>query len=116
MPETDDTLDRPAILEPEIGMGVTMAARSDRLAGTIQEIFTVDGDIAITCTLDQCLPDGSYRTRPEAERYSFRRYRTDDPGLWRQIQINRLTRRWRKTSAGLRLTLGERSAHMDPHF
>ncbi len=114
-----DTLESPARsrpTEPEVGMGVTMAMRSDRLAGTIQEIFAIQGDPAFTCSLDQCLPDGTYRTRPEGERYSFRRRGTGDSARWEQVSRNARTERWVKSSAGMRLTLGMRDAHRDPQF
>lgn len=102
--------------DPEAGMGVTMALGSDRFAGTVQEIFAIQGDVAIVCSRDQCLPNGTYRTRPEGERAAFRRRIEGDVVRWEQVVLNRTTNRWCKSAKGMRLTLGERDAHNDPHF
>jgi hypothetical protein len=116
MSEVDDAIAPRTAIEPTVGMGVTMAGLSDRLAGTVQEVFAIDGDVGITCTIDQCLPDGSYRTRDDGERHSFRRRNSRPDGPWDEVHMDRQTQRWRKSRAGLRLTLGERKAYRDPHF
>lgn len=113
MHDTDDMTILASVNEPTVGMGVTMAGHSDRQAGTVQEVFHIGKDVAITCTIDQHLPDGRYRTRPEGDRHSFRR-RPD--GSWYEIRLSRDSGQWQKRSHGLRLTLGERSGHTDPHY
>lgn len=113
MTHPDDMTVLAAANEPAVGMGVTMSLMVDRLPGTVETIFLVGGDLAITCTVDQSLPDGTYRQEPKGDRYSFRR-RPD--GTWYEIRYVRKTETWRKASAGIRLELGHRYSHRSPEF
>lgn len=106
--------------EPAIGMGVTFLYWSDRKAGTIQEITTIEGRPAIHCREDKAVrTDGNGMS--DSQSYDFvpnpdgevSTYRLGKNGRWYEIKPNPETKRWRRVPGGPGLRIGGRDAHFD---
>lgn len=105
--------------EPQVGMGATILAWTDRYAGTITEVrpngvITVQDDQAIRVDqngMSEC-QESRYEPNPHGPLRHFRRRRN---GVWSEVEFNPETNRW-KFSDGLGLRIGERQHYYDYSF
>lgn len=104
---------------PEVNMGATVLAYTDRYAATIIGIQVNQGRITLTVQEDEAkvvkgtTMDGSaeyeYHRNANGTKRTFRQ---DGKGRWREVQDGRMT----KIGSGLGLRIGDRLHYHDPHF
>ena len=107
---------------PEIGMGVTFLHWTDRSPGTIIDIFTIAGDVAIAVQADSYKRTDDNGAFTECQSYEFQpnpdggitHYRLNS-GKWRQVRRSPDSGRW-VYADGHGLRIGERDAYYDPCF
>lgn len=110
--------------EPQVGMGATMLAYSDRYAGTIAEVRKSGKEVVVqqdhVLIVGGSIFDGSavyeYKRNPTACGYVFRK---DSKGFWRQCYRepgtdNRVL--MHRKGSGFGLYIGRREEYRDPHF
>lgn len=105
--------------EPQVGMGATILAWTDRYAGTITEVrpngvITVQDDQAIRVDQNGMSECQEYRYEPNP-RGPLRHFRRRRNGVWSEVEFNPETNRW-KFSDGLGLRIGERQHYYDYSF
>jgi len=111
---------------PEVGMGATLLAWTDRYAATIhavKELTSKLWSLEIEVSRDDakvvagsCL-DGSaeyeFTSRPGATRTTYRKDRKT--GFWHEVALNLETGKYRKTG-GNGIRIGAREEYRDPSF
>ena len=105
--------------EPQVGMGATILAWTDRYAGTITEVrpngvITVQDDQAIRVDQNGMSECHEYRYEPNP-RGPIRHFRRRRNGVWSEVEFNPETNRW-KFSDGLGLRIGDRHHYHDYSF
>lgn len=107
---------------PEVGMGATMLAWTDRYAGTIIEIFNIGKSVCLVVQedhakridkngLSEC-QQYAYSANPNGAKRTFRQ---SNDGTWKEGYVNAVTKRWR-TVGGYGLRIGDRQQYRDFTF
>lgn len=121
---TNHILSRAAIgqPEPEVGMGATILAWTDRYAATIVSFFRERGTLYVVVQSDHAkrtdtngmseCQNYDYAPNPNGAKYWFRRGKT---GAWQSVFFNEQTNRWNKID-GCGLRIGEREEYYDFSF
>jgi hypothetical protein len=106
---------------PEVGMGATILAWTDRYPATIVEVQVIKGRTYVTVQEDRAkMISGDYYNPGEYEytrnpEASFQTWRTNDKGFWEGTYFNPKTKRWVK-NPGNGLRIGDRDKYHDPSF
>ena len=94
---------------PEVGMGATILAWSDRYAATITYVSKSGKLVRVQHDRSRRIDDNGGFSENQTYEYS-----RDSNGI---IETFRLGKRgWRKQGGGLGLLIGHREKHRDPHF
>lgn len=103
---------------PEVGMGVTLLAWTDRYAGTIidrvGEVLMIQEDkaIRIDCNGISESQDYRYERDPNGRVRYYRSYAC----RWREVELGKRRGTWKLTGGGPALRLGVREAYHDYSF
>lgn len=108
--------------EPELGMGATLLAWTDRHPATVTDTFLVGKTRYVTVQDDDAkrldrngmseAQEYEYTPNPKGRLTTFRR---NKDGMWEEVEWNAGTNRWRKRG-GYGLRLGERRKYYDFSF
>lgn len=120
---TNHVLSRATIGQPvpEVGMGATILAWTDRYPATIVEVQVIKGRTYVIVQEDDAkMISGDYYNPGEYEftrnpRASFQAWRSTKDGFWEGTVFNVRTKRWNK-SEGNGLRIGDRDKYIDPSF
>lgn len=106
---------------PEVGMGATLLAWTDRHAATITEvIYTRGGMNIVRVQRDRAVPKHQRATEDQKWEYSrdplgtVHYFRKDKSGRWREVSVSDAGRWVFRGSYGL--AIGYRSEYRDPSF
>ena len=108
--------------EPTVGMGATILGWTDRHAGTIVKVETINGSVFVTVQEDtakrvdkngmsEC-QDYEFAANPNGAKTIFRRAKN---GRWDTVCFNTTTKRWNKLE-GNGLTIDRRDHYYDFSF
>lgn len=111
-------------VKPEIGMGATITAYSDRYAGTVTHLTKDGRDYILTVREDHATRIDN-NGMSESQEYIYQEnlhgriftFKKNKKGVWRECKYNRETSRWNiDKDDGCGLILGERDAYYDFDF
>lgn len=108
--------------EPMVGMGATILMYSDRRAATIEQVFQIGRDPAVTVRCDKSrvisgsIFDGSAVYEFEPNEFGMEHAFRFDGVRWREVVYNDDRKRWRLSGSGDTLRIGERDEYRDPNF
>ena len=107
---------------PEVGMGVTILAWTDRYAATITEVKTVRGRLVLTVQRDRAVrTDRNGFSEDQTWVYQrnthgrIQTFRQRHNGMWQEVTVNSKTGRLIAVE-GNGLRIGERQEYCDPTF